>query len=303
MIKKTKSRRISIHIPLYVDPTKKKQLRNFWKVCKSFISISKKAKIFVHSNKKFNDRKKIKFFYYNFSKIKRHPSRLTWFCRDLMEKQKNKFDVFIYCEDDILFTKKNFHYWLLNKDLCIKNGYNLGFIRYEIKNRVLYSADQVAKSKYYVKLKNKEYVVPDNPHCAFWVYDKNEFRDFTKTKYWKFNWKWVTISNILLIREMATIGWHGVNMNGIDMDRYLATIIPLKNKHLDKNSFVRHLSDKFSKAPAGLFGTFKLKGILEKNLEEFKPTTPIGRFFKRLRYILYHFSRINIKKYIKQIKN
>ena len=52
--------------------------------------------------------------------------------------------------------------------------------------------------------------------------------------------------------------------------------------------------------PRGLFGTFKVKDILEKNLQEFKPITPVGRFFKRASYILYYFARINIKKYIKR---
>ena len=47
----------------------------------------------------------------------------------------------------------------------------LGFTKYEIKNRILYSADQVSKSKYFVNLLNKRYIVPDNPHCAFWRYD------------------------------------------------------------------------------------------------------------------------------------
>jgi len=301
--KDIKRLKISVHIPLYVDPQKKKQIKNFKKVCKSFLIISSNVRIFVHSNKKFKSNKKIKFFYYNFNKIKEHPYKLTWFWRKIMEKQKNKFDIFIYCEDDILFSKSNFKYWLEHKDLCIKNNYNLGFTRFEIKNKTLYSADQVAKSKYYVNLSSKKYIVPGNPHCAFWIYDKMEFKKFIKTKYWKFDWKWITISGILLIREMATIGWHGVNMNGIDMNRYLATIIPLKKGQLDKNSFVRHLSNNFSLNPKGLFGTFKIKDIPEKNLKEFKPITPIGGFFKRLTYILYYFSRINIKKYIKRLKN
>ena len=303
MIKKYKNYKISVHIPLYIDPRKKKQLKNFKKVCKSFLLLSNRTKIYVHSNKKFKGKNKIKYFYYNFKKIKRHPSRLTWYCRNEMEKQKNKFDIFIYCEDDILFTKKNFRYWLNYKDLCIQNNYNLGFTRYEIKNRILYSADQVSKSKYFVNLLNKKYIVPDNPHCAFWIYDKNEFNDFTKTKYWKFNWKLVTISGILLIREMATMGWHGVNMNGIDMNRYLATIIPLKNGQLDSYSFIRHLSNNYSKAPSGLFGTFKVKDIPEKKLQKFKPTTPIEIIFKRASYLFYYFFRINIKKYIKKSKN
>ena len=299
MKKKNKNYKISVHIPLYIDPKKKKQFGNFKKVCKSFLKLTKKTKLFVHSNKKFKNKRRIKYFYYDFKKIKRHPSRLTWFCRDVMEKQKKNFDIFIYCEDDVLFTKKNFNYWLKYKDICIKNNYNLGFTRYEVKNNILYSADQVTKSKYYVNLFNKKYIVPDNPHCAFWIYDKNEFKDFTKTKFWKFDWKWVTISGILLIREMATIGWHGINMNGTDMNRYLATIIPLIKGGLDSNSFVRHLSNNYSKNPAGLFGTFKIKDIPEKNLKEFTPTSPIESFFKRALYILYYYSRINLKKYIK----
>ena len=243
MLNKSKNFKISIHIPLYVDPKKKLQLKNFRKACKSFLTLSNRARIFVHSNKKFKGNKNIKFFYYDFNKIKEHPYKLTWFCRKIMENQKNKFDVFIYSEDKILFTKKNFRYWLDHKDLCIKNDYNLGFLRYEIKNKTFYSDDQVAKSKYYVNLLNKKYIVPQNTSCAIWIYDKKEFKNFIKTKYWKFDWKWVTISGVLLIREMSMIGWHAVNMNGIDMNRYIATIIPLKKGQLDKNSFIRDLSN------------------------------------------------------------
>ena len=298
-IENYKKLKISVHIPLYVDLKKKKQLKNFKKVCRSFLTLSNRTKIFVHSNKKFKGNKKVKYFYYDFNKIKEHPYKLTWFCRDILENQKDKFDIFIYCEDDILFTKKNFRYWLNHKDLCIKNDYNLGFTRYEIKNKTFYSSDQVVKSKYYVRLLNRKYIVPHNPYCAFWIYDQKEFKNFIKTKYWKFDWKWVTISGILLIREMSSTGWFGINMNGIDMNRYQATIIPLKKGHLDKNSFIRHLSNNYSKNPSGLFGTFKVKDIPEKNLQEFKTITPVGRFFKRASYILYYFFRINIKKYIK----
>ena len=96
---------------------------------------------------------------------------------------------------------------------------------------------------------------------------------------------------------MSTLGWHGINMNGIDMGQYLSTMIPLKNKKLDSNSFVRHLSDNFSQNPAGLFGTFKVKDILKKDLKEFKPITPLKSFLKRTNYLLYSILRINIKKY------
>ena len=295
-IKKYKNLKISVHIPLYLETTKKKQFQNFRKVCDTFLKLSEKVKIFVHTNKKLkNHNKKIKFFYYDFKR--KHPHKLTWYCRKLMETQKNNYDIFIYCEDDIYFSKKNFQYWINHKDICINNKYNLGFLRFEIKDRTLYAPDQVSQSKYYINLKDKKYVVIDNPHCAFWIYDKAEFNKFIKTKYFKFNWKWTSISGILLIREMASIGWHGVNMNGIDMGQYLSTMIPLKNKKLDSNSFVRHLSDNFSQNPAGLFGTFKVKDILKKDLKEFKPITPLKSFLKRTNYLLYSILRINIKKY------
>ena len=48
-----------------------------------------------------------------------------------MEKQKNSYDFFVYTEDDILFTKKNFEYWKKYKDQCLSKKFNLGFVRVE----------------------------------------------------------------------------------------------------------------------------------------------------------------------------
>ena len=184
-----------------------------------------------------------------------------------METQKDNYDIFIYCEDDLLFTKKNFKYWLENKDKCIENNYNLGFLRVEMnkKNKILYSTDQVETSNYYVELKNKKYLVLANSNCSFWIYDKYEFNEFIKTKYWRFDWRWISISDILLIREMAAVGWHGQNMNGLDMGRYSATIVPLKKGKLENKSFIRHLPDNYANAPRGLFGTFKMNDIVKKD--------------------------------------
>ena len=53
-----------------------------------------------------------------------------------METQRNDYDIFIYCEDDLLFTKKNFKYWLSHKDKCIQNNFNLGFLRVEVNKKI-----------------------------------------------------------------------------------------------------------------------------------------------------------------------
>lgn len=295
---KKENLKICVHIPLYLDENKKKQVTNFKKVCNSFLKFSKKVDIFVHTNKaiKFKNNK-IKYLQYNFKKD--HPYYLTWYPRKLMFKQRNNYDIFVYCEDDIYFSKKNFIYWLNNKDLCIKNKFNLGFLRVENKGKTLYSADQISQSNQWLELNNKKFIVIKSPHCSFWIYDKNEFNNFTKTKYFHFKWKLLSISGILLIREMATYGWHGIDINGKDMERYLATIIPIKNNKFDKDSFIKHLTNNYSKNPAGLFGTFKVSQIISKNLKRFTPQTLFDKLMKKIKYDIYYYSRINLKKYFK----
>ena len=297
-----KNFKISVHIPLYLKkPYNKNKIINFKKVCKSLLALSSKSQIFVHSNQKFkNKSKKIQYFYYNLKKD--HSFKLTWYCRSLMKSQKDNFDIFIYCEDDILFDKKNFNYWLKYKNTCIKNNYNLGFLRFEInkKDKNLYSTDQVNQSSKYLNLSKKKYLVLENSYCAFWIYDKKEFNDFIKTKFYNFNWRWISISNILLIREMAAVGWHGENMNGLSMNRYLATIVPFKKNKLDNGSLVRHLSDNYANAPQGLFGTLKISHISQHNLKIFLPPTLFDRIIKRISYITYHLLRFNLKSYFKK---
>ena len=299
---KKENLKICVHIPLYLDVNKKKQVQNFKKVCNSFLKFSKKVDIFVHTNKaiKFKS-KKIKYLQYKFEKD--HPYYLTWYPRKLMFKQRNSYDVFIYCEDDIYFSKQNFFYWLKNKDLCLYNKFNLGFLRVENKGKILYSADQITQSNQFVELGNKKFIVIKSPHCSFWIYDKNEFNNFTKTKYFHFKWKLLSISGVLLIREMATYGWHGIDINGKDMERYFATIIPIKNNRFEKNSFIKHLTNNYSKNPAGLFGTFKVSQIISKNLKRFTPQTLFDKLIKKIKYDMYYYSRINLKKYFKQKLN
>ena len=81
---------------------------------------------------------------------------------------------------------------------------------------------------------------------------------------------------------MAAVGWHGENMNGISMGRYLATIIPFKNGKLDDGALIRHLSDNYANAPQGLFGRLKISQIPHSNLEKFLPITIFDKLLKEL---------------------
>ena len=297
-----KNYRISVHIPFYVDSNITKKNFFLQKVCKSYLKISKNLKIFIHTNKIIKtENKRIKFIYHNLTND--DPYKLTWYCRKLMFSQRNKYEIFIFGEDDIIFSKKNFNYWLKYKDLCIRNCFNLGFLRTEIKKKrkLLHSTDQVSRIKYYVDLCKIRFAKLENSNCSLWIYDNEEFKKFIKTKYWKFNWKWITISGILLIREMAAVGWHGENMGGQFMNRYLSTIIPLVNDRLDKNSYIKHISNKYANNPTGLFGTIKINNLLSKKLNKFTPSNFFYKLILRLKFNFYRCIRFNIKNLIKSL--
>ena len=295
-----KNFKISVHIPYYISDNYVDKSKLLKKVCNSYLKLSKNVKIFIHTNKKSkNNNKKIKFIFHDLRKI--HPYKLTWVCRKLMLRQKNLFDIFIYGEDDLLFTKNNFNYWLKYRDKCLNDDFNLGFLRVEKrkKNNLLYSSDQITKVKKYVLLKKKKFAKLESSNSSLWVYTREELKKFSKTRYWNFNFKWITVSGILLIREMAAVGWHGENMNGQYMNRYKATIIPIKNNKLDKDSFIKHISNNYANNPAGLFGSLKVDSLLSKELNLFKERTLIFNLIKRLNFILYYLFRFNFKKLIK----
>jgi len=126
--------KISVHITFFVKKNLNKEIKKLTKVCRNFLSLSKKTKIFIHTNKKIKfNKKNMHFIYHNLSA--EDPFKLSWKCRPLMLRQKDEYDYFIYSEDDIIFNRKNFIYWLKFKNMCKKNRLNLGFLRTEVSNK------------------------------------------------------------------------------------------------------------------------------------------------------------------------
>ena len=155
----------------------------------------------------------------------------------------------------------------------------------------------------YIKnIYNKKYAVLENPNSSTWIYDKNEFSKFVKTPFYNFNWKIKEFGSHNFDREMAAVGWHGRDISkGFDMGRYIATIIPLEKNKLDTNSFINHLSNKYSKNPSGLFGSIKIKDLLNKNLYTFIKPNIFEFWFNKIRYNLYSALRINLKDFKKRL--
>ena len=276
----------AVHICSFKGDKYKERFIFLKKIVKNYLKISKNVKIFIHTNKisKNYKIKKVKYIIHGLKN--ENPFYLAWKCRPIIEKQKDQYDYFVYSEDDILFSKKNFSYWLKYKALCIENNYNLGFLRIEDKNKKQFSTDLIDNIKYKIKINQKKFVVNNvNNYCALWIYDKKELSKFINTKFWKFKWKGKNIYAFYGIREMSAIGWHGKNMQ-----RYKATIIPLLKKKLNPGCYIKHLSNNhaLSNHPVG-FGSIEKNKILSKNLKDF---SEIKKEFYFIKYIKYYLKKI-----------
>ena len=273
--------KIAVHITSFHGDNYKERIIFLKKIIKNYQIISKKIDIFIHTNKisKILESKNVKLILHDLEN--KNPFYLSWLSRPMMEKQKDKYDCFIYSEDDILFSKKNFEYWLKYKEICLKNNHNLGFIRIEKKNEEIFSTDLIKKINYFLRINNKVFAVNDvNSYCAFWIYDKKEFIKFTQSKFWNFRWKGKNMHAFYGVREMSAIGWHGKNMS-----RYNYTLIPMTKNKLNSGSYILHLTNNhaLSNHPVG-FGSLKKSDIIEKKLIDIhlKKNEPI--FLKFLKY-------------------
>ena len=198
--------------------------------------------IFIHTNDK--DFKKEKLIPYNNGSLEFvchdlsgvNPHNLAWKCRELLEKQKDTYDIFMYTEDDILVNNATIEYWLKYKDLVLKHKYQLGFIRVEISNnKNMFAINQYhsAERNRIINLDNNKYLELVQPYCAFWIYDKNEFNKFVKSGYYT-NINEMGAPN--MIREFSAYGFK---------KSYVGTIIPLINNELPIDCAVYHLGTKY----------------------------------------------------------
>ena len=199
----------------------------------------------------------IKIIYHDLSNI--HPFYLTWKCRDLLQKQQDEYDIFIYIEDDILVPGKAIKYWLEYNEKLIELNYNLGFVRIEVENDIEYITDLPGeKLDNIINLNDKMYCVNNkNPYCAFWIYNKNEFNKFANSQYYNIN----NISGYDT-REQSAIGLHGVNT-----DWYKNTLIPIINNKLIEECKIYHMPNNYVVDKSTCFATIKFDEALNVGVE------------------------------------
>jgi len=230
---------------------KEDRLQYINRIIKETDTYSLTTDIYIHTN--YNFSKELLCNYSNGSLIivfhdlsnnmrfQSNPICFPYFIRDVIKSQKDKYDIFIYLEDDILIPKEALNYWLFYKEKMIANNYNLGFFRIEIDEKGdEYGSDQAASpdgqiNEYLTKtviIDNEQFIINDvNPYCAFWIYDKDEFNKYANSHYYQLDDG---------SRETVAFGLHRP-----DIKRYRATIAPLRNNQICKESRVFHMPNNY----------------------------------------------------------
>jgi hypothetical protein len=166
-----------------------------------------------------------------------HPFYLTWKCREMLKQQRSDYDAFMYIEDDIFVPSKAIKYWFAYKDLVIKSGNNLGFLRVETDdNKNEYSIDLSEKMIAKIDINEIPFTINSiNPYCGFWIYDKKEFNRFVNSHYYD-------MANIegYNIREKSAVGLHGMRSHW-----YKYSIIPISDKKVVDACKVYHLTNNY----------------------------------------------------------
>ena len=243
---------ISIHIPFYnPNPEKKEGYRNLRRFdylkenIANLKTLSIKNDIFVHTHTEFLDDKKLdaKIIKHKINDNDLGKGYLTWKCRSLMEEQKNDYKYFAYLEHDIKFSEVNLQYWLKYQDQLDKKNYHLGFLIYERNksDNQNYSIHIVKKLSKYLDIEGKKFVVNNlENYCCFWIYNKNQFHKFLKSKWWSFKKRAHNFRHNYGITERASIGFHSFNMN-----YFKATLIPEIENQADPDCFIEHMTNNY----------------------------------------------------------
>ena len=278
---------LAVHIAFYY---RNERLEYLNRIIKEYNEYSINVDLFIHSNKKIDSNiifpyknGKIKFInhnLYNFIFYKGRNYYLTWKPRKLISKQINDYDVFLYSEDDILIPESALNYWIEHKDICKENGYNLGFLRIEVKEEVEYLSDLTSKLQKNIDLNNKKFTLNEkNPYCAFWIYDREEMIRWINSKFYdlrtvhgykeknsnilktlKLN-KFISLNYLLYnlrhkrVDSCMEASAYGLNYPNIGW--FKNTVIRIKNNKIDPNCKVFHLPNNYVKESTTDMGTLK----------------------------------------------
>ena len=250
--------RITKHISFYFLPDRIIYVNNIINETNTY---QYPTDIFIHTNSAelqasaFNPytNGSINIVYHDLSDI--HPFYLTHRCRDLLKRQQDDYDIFMYIEDDILVPWKTITYWLEYHEKLVARQCNLGFVRIEVENNIEYITDLYGeKLDTVIDVDDTKYCVNDkNPYCAFWIYNKNEFTRFVNSPFYRMD-----MTSKYEIREQSAIGLHDK-----DMKWYKNTVIPIIRDKLCEDCKIYHMPNNYVTDKTTRFATVKFDEAIQ----------------------------------------
>lgn len=174
----------------------------------AFNDIDEDVDVFIHTNVErlpFNLRHNIVF--HDMSADYCHF--LSWKHRPLMESHLKYYDFFIYSEDDLLFTKQSWEYYIKHHGIVRRHNSYIGFVRAETDGTDWYSTDISPIFVSDCKLPTKEIdgytyqINNNNIYNGMWILDNVEMQKFVKHESWDLR-KCTFFGNF--IREKPAIG-------------------------------------------------------------------------------------------------
>jgi len=189
-----------------------------------------------------------------------HPYLLTWKHRENIESLRNKYDYFMYLEDDIAVSYDSLLKWRDDSIFLDAYGKIRGFIRTEVNSRnEIVSSDykKPVRCKELTVINQKTFIKPRNPYQGFWVYSKKQFDDFYSSKCWiNGNCDWE-------VRERASAGmiWKGEKHPNNH-----ALVVPVKDLNIPDYVYVKHLPNNYALNEKEKHGSLKINKIIPKNI-------------------------------------
>ena len=197
-----------------------------------------------------------------------HPHFLTWMHRKTMLQQNTErsgyYDVFLYVEDDQLFTLKNLEYWREYAPIAKRRGCRLGFLRIpDPQNTAGFDYfcgpgkwGSISKDiRHFSDINNSntkggksEWALlgGEMTYWAGWIMDRTDFESFASSPEYLPPFEKI---NKYKIREIAAWGWDFPLMSEPRVGRLSnGTVVPLlpngTRLHLHPGAKTYHLSEK-----------------------------------------------------------
>jgi hypothetical protein len=224
---------LAAHISFYFIEDRLPNLKKVVEGILSYQQFSDKN-IWIHSNKKFDlGIDGVNVVEHDCSRMM-HPWHLTWAHRRLLHSQVDKYDVYMYNEDDIYVDQGNIDYWFEHEPRVSSCALDLGFIRIETNS----NGDECVVDLLRGERHNRRCVIDDTTYAwltrnyrGFWIYNKEQMKRFSASE------NFCSMPNYLdQCREDAARG----------MQKFgTATIVPIVNGSLDERCKVYHLTNNY----------------------------------------------------------